>query len=282
MTSAVAPEERTELRLALVCYGGVSLAVYMHGITKELHKLVRASRRFDSDESLDRDNPFGADETEWAYYEALRELAAKGSPLSVSIDVIAGTSAGGINGVVLAKVLAVDGNEEGLKKLWLEEADLRKLLRGWPVGPLPVRAALAAFHLLSAVMKKTPPLDPPSPLKGELLSRLLYGAINDMDPKTPGTLIPHGGSLDLYVTLTDLHGFEVLVPTGAGGASQRDRQHAQVLHFAEKDGDLAKGTAADLAFAARATASFPGAFAPVSFASFAGESGIESAQLRKA
>ena len=35
-----------ELRLALVCYGGVSLAVYMHGITKELWRLVRASRAF--------------------------------------------------------------------------------------------------------------------------------------------------------------------------------------------------------------------------------------------
>ena len=31
-----------ELRLALVCYGGVSLAIYMHGITKELEKLARA------------------------------------------------------------------------------------------------------------------------------------------------------------------------------------------------------------------------------------------------
>ena len=34
-----------ELRLALVCYGGVSLAVYMHGATKEVWKLVRASMR---------------------------------------------------------------------------------------------------------------------------------------------------------------------------------------------------------------------------------------------
>ena len=33
-----------ELRLALVCYGGISLAVYMHGITKEIWRLVRASR----------------------------------------------------------------------------------------------------------------------------------------------------------------------------------------------------------------------------------------------
>ena len=35
-----------ELRIALVCYGGVSLAVYMHGVTKELWKLARASRAF--------------------------------------------------------------------------------------------------------------------------------------------------------------------------------------------------------------------------------------------
>ena len=32
-----------ELRIALVCFGGVSLAVYMHGISKEILKLVRAS-----------------------------------------------------------------------------------------------------------------------------------------------------------------------------------------------------------------------------------------------
>ena len=35
-----------ELRLALVCYGGISLAVYMHGITKEVWRLARASRAF--------------------------------------------------------------------------------------------------------------------------------------------------------------------------------------------------------------------------------------------
>ena len=40
------PDERwatRELRLAVVCYGGVSLAIYMHGVTKEIHKLVLAS-----------------------------------------------------------------------------------------------------------------------------------------------------------------------------------------------------------------------------------------------
>src|SRR5690606_32508877 len=33
-----------ELRLALVFFGGVSLAVYMHGVSKEILKLARASR----------------------------------------------------------------------------------------------------------------------------------------------------------------------------------------------------------------------------------------------
>ena len=42
-----------EVRIALVCYGGVSLAIYMHGITRELHRLVTASSRLDEDE-----NPF--------------------------------------------------------------------------------------------------------------------------------------------------------------------------------------------------------------------------------
>src|SRR6204780_3228649 len=37
-----------EIRLGLVCYGGVSLAIYMHGVTKELFKLVRAARAFDN------------------------------------------------------------------------------------------------------------------------------------------------------------------------------------------------------------------------------------------
>ena len=33
-----------ELRIALVCYGGISLAVYMHGITKEVWRLAKAGR----------------------------------------------------------------------------------------------------------------------------------------------------------------------------------------------------------------------------------------------
>src|SRR3546814_17369233 len=38
-----------ELRFALICYGGISLAVYMHGITKEVWRLSAASRAFHDD-----------------------------------------------------------------------------------------------------------------------------------------------------------------------------------------------------------------------------------------
>jgi patatin-related protein len=249
----------------------------MHGVTKELHKVVRASRRFDDVVDLTEANPFAREDTEWAYFEALRELAAAGRRLSVTIDVIAGTSAGGINGVVLGKVLAVDGAQDGLKNLWIEEGDLRKLLRSLPLGGVRTRALLAAARLLRSGLfgKKD---EAASPLRGELMSTLLLKAIGDIDASSTrgGTLLPPHGSLELYVTLTDLHGFEVLVPTGAGGASQRDRQHAQVLRFVAAHGDTGDfGAAAtpDLAFAARATSSFPGAFAPIRIDKFAEECG---------
>src|SRR4051812_15719511 len=61
-----------ELRLALVCYGGVSLAIYMHGITKELEKLTRASVLLA--ESPD-ENPFPIDRSEHAYFNALKRKA---------------------------------------------------------------------------------------------------------------------------------------------------------------------------------------------------------------
>ncbi|HEX6231607.1 MAG TPA: patatin-like protein [Jiangellaceae bacterium] len=276
--------EKVELRLALVCYGGVSLAIYMHGVTKELHKLVRASRRFDELDDLDGPNPFSADgsvsDTEGTYFEVLRTLAKEGRRLSVSIDIIAGTSAGGINGVVLAKAIARDASQEQLKRLWIDEGDLKKLLRAPRIGGLRSRAAIALAWQLLRLNRPT------SPLRSEQMSRLLVGALSDMDNVAGNsTLLPQGGGLELFVTTTDLHGFEVLVPSGVGGASQRDRYHAQVLEFRARERDTAafgpEGTPA-LAFAARATSSFPGAFAPVSLSSFAAEAGtsvVPSADL---
>jgi hypothetical protein len=65
-----------ELRIALVCYGGVSLAIYMHGVTRELHRLVVASSRFD-----EQGNPFEPPCTEHVYWDLLHELELFGALL---------------------------------------------------------------------------------------------------------------------------------------------------------------------------------------------------------
>lgn len=265
-------ENEAELRLALVCYGGVSLAVYMHGVTKELHKLIRASRKFNEGPA---ENPFRSG-TEAVYFDALQELAAAGRRLDVSIDIIAGASAGGINGVALSKALAQNAELESLTKIWIEEGDFRKLLRA------PSFAGLHAQVAMDVLVQLANLFSPRSPLRGERMSQLLLSALKKMDHPDADTLLRPDGKLQLFVTATDLTGFEVLVPSGAGGASQRDAFSAQVFEFNGEPGDLTKfgpDYTPDLAFAGRATASFPGAFAPVGQASFRDETGEQNMTL---
>jgi hypothetical protein len=66
--------------LALVFYSGISVAIYMHGVATELHKLVRAARSFDNIVDLDAGNAFipGNGDTGFRYLETLRKLARAG------------------------------------------------------------------------------------------------------------------------------------------------------------------------------------------------------------
>jgi hypothetical protein len=94
-----------ELRIALICFGGVSLAVYMHGISKEILKLVRASSVLHSMpdrterskatflDKVDRKNP--EYDTDAIYFEPLRDIG-RTLELRVIVDIVAGASAGGI------------------------------------------------------------------------------------------------------------------------------------------------------------------------------------------
>ena len=111
-----------ELRIALVCYGGVSLAVYIHGVTKELWKLARASRSHVAGE----DAPKG---TEADYLKLLRSIE-RGQQLRLRVlpDIVAGASAGGINSVFLAQAIHSGQSLEPLTDLWLERADVDVLV----------------------------------------------------------------------------------------------------------------------------------------------------------
>jgi patatin-related protein len=111
-----------ELRLALVCYGGVSLAVYMHGITKEVWRLARASQAFHGG-----DEP--GDGSQGAYHRLLQSIAdTKQLQLRVLPDIFAGASAGGINAIFLAHAISTGQSLDPLTQLWLEGADVDALI----------------------------------------------------------------------------------------------------------------------------------------------------------
>jgi patatin-related protein len=274
-----------EVRLGVVCYGGVSLAIYMHGVTKELFKLVRAARAFDSacetsdfdpahwfaGEPGGRGSPEG--DSERAYFETLAALAGHGDPLTVVLDIIAGTSAGGINGVCLARGLAQGRSLDGFRELWIDDGDMEDLLAGHALFPwgrgkmlskLAESVARLGWHPEEAL------------LNGDLMCRLLHSALKDMKQIGP-SLVRADESLDLFVTTTNVHGYETVIPTGAGGVAHTDMAYRQLLRFhydSQPPEPVAAGFGSDfsdvlaLAFAARATSSFPGAFPPVSLGSF--------------
>src|SRR3546814_2384868 len=106
-----------ESRLALVCYGGISLAVYMHGITKEIWRVARASQAFIAGD-------MAGEGSQGVYRALLEEIEVEQKlRLRVLIDIVAGASAGGINGVFLAQAIATGQSLEPLTDLWFEKAD---------------------------------------------------------------------------------------------------------------------------------------------------------------
>jgi len=293
-----------ELRLALVCYGGVSLAVYEHGVTKEILKLVRASKAYHSAPgAAEKRSPgytfealAGSDpehSTETVYFDLLKALGAS-LDLRVIVDVVAGSSAGGLNSIALARALAHDLSLAPLTAMWLEEADMRRLLAPeakarawskWYFRPLmtPLLWGLRREGLIPSTMDEEsrsavstfvrsrwfkPPLD------GRRLSTLLLDALHAMGPAAAGSasLLPAGQRLDLLVTVTDFHGSERSIFIHDPPVV-KEREHRHILRFAFERpqagagaSDFEADNAPSLAFAGRATASYPGAFPPAQLA----------------
>ncbi|HEX3552084.1 MAG TPA: patatin-like protein [Thermoanaerobaculia bacterium] len=254
-----------ELRLGLVCYGGVSLAIYMHGMTKELQKLVVASRALEDDPET---NPFPPASSEHAYWQVLKtaqERSKDHALTRVVIDVVAGTSAGGINGIILCKALAHNLSQDALRDLWFERGDIEQLL-----GGSRFKEVFTAGHfLLDLFRNKAEP-----PLKGQAMLGWLYDALKAMDgtssgyrPKTSrGSLMPDGHPLQLFVTTTDYYGYrQYMTIDDPPTVTERRNRHVFNFNYDRTEGtdqfDPSHNGA--LALACRATSSFPGAFPPV-------------------
>jgi patatin-related protein len=265
-----------ELRLAMVCYGGISLAVYMHGVTKEVWKLARASTH----------GPTRRDQLapgEAIYADLLDAIAhASGVRINVMPDIVAGASAGGMNGVFLAQAIHTGQSLEPLTRMWLDHADIDSLIepegQGWTslakqwTVPLvrrifangtddPSSPAHAEIRAKLTRLVRSRWFE--APFSGIGFSRLIAGALDAMAAGETGVpLLPIGHPVDLFTTATDFAGHAQRVALHSP-AWVEEREHRVGIGFtaAIGGGDLA--ALPELVFAARATASFPGAFPPL-------------------
>jgi Patatin-like phospholipase len=96
-------EPSREVRLGLVLYGGLSLAIYINGVSREFFRATR-----------------GQD-----VYSLIKGLTDS----DIGVDIVSGTSAGGINGIFLGFALCNEREFAGFAKLWRDLGDISKLMR---------------------------------------------------------------------------------------------------------------------------------------------------------
>ncbi len=232
-----------ELRIAPVMTGGTSLAIWMGGATAELYRVTRASR----EPSVGQPG-----------LEIYRKLLGL-TRTKATVDIITGTSAGGLNGVLLAAATALDASIDqfmAIRKTWHTAGDIEKLLR-------PRTEA-----------------NPPSLLRGddyfvEQVSEAIKGFLPEVtadrrpddraDPSTDLLVGPRVAppDIDLVTTLTTI----TPVPrtrVDSFGVDVHEVNFAQQLRFkpAHLRAELFDKWAPKLAIAARTSASIPGVFEP--------------------
>ena len=286
----------SEIRIGVVMYGGVSLAIYINGVTNEMFELVRAtqvdrlddgngsgkgdgklrsrdiyarlSRLINNEPLRDRYAALlksdGENQDEWKSLMATPEFdcSCKQSdhPARFVIDVISGTSAGGINGIFLAKALANNEDFSLLQKLWIEEGDIGLLLND-------KRSYTQGLDIALTPRGR----QPKSLLNSDRMYVKLLDAMRQMSGKSNGAVARKSlvDEIDLFVTATDISGS--LVSLKLFDRVVHERRHKQCFHFRYGDGagdggrvnDFLPENDAFLAFAARCTSSFPFAFEPM-------------------
>jgi patatin-related protein len=224
----VSPEDLEDLRLAVVMNGGVSLAVWIGGVTQEINRLANA-------------HPVGADPAD--VYAGLLDIVKT----TARVDVIAGTSAGGLNGGFLALARCYRADLSPLRNLWATKGSLGALFRN-------------PFEK-----------DPPSLLRGdEYFLPELRSAFATIFPTAADEsyLSPDEAPIDLTMTTSVMTGIPRLFRDDYGTAIQ-EVDHKGRFHFrrgprtAPEDDPFARPAIIPrLALASRSTASFPFAFEP--------------------
>jgi len=244
--------EAHELRIALVLNGGVSLAVWMGGVVHELDLLRRAS-------APDDEGKPGPQDYDRNVFDRWRSLCwGAQQPRRVVVDVIAGTSAGGLNGSLLATAIAHGGT--------LDPPDAEPgpwLRQRW--------SALGALMPGQLLPRETEPV--PSVLDGRYFLDQLTDVLGNV-----AKVGNHRASdpVTLFVTASGLgpHGFAVQDAAKQPFVvadhrflyqfSNEARVRYSPHHGFTEEAPTGFQQIEDLAYASRASASFPGAFEPLS------------------
>ena len=284
-----------EIRFAVVMYGGVSLAIYINGVAQEILRMVRATAVGEdaaefrvpddeltavefvyrdlayliADKNLFEDKKLLEDYAEWLTKRRppgdnpltakLRETAADGRNVKAAgfiVDILSGSSAGGINGVYMAKAIVGGQSLGALEDLWRTEGNFAKLLN----DEQSITDEIDGQSVPLGLKKQEPPR---SLLNSERMYLKLLTAFCQMDKEPLGESFID--EVDLFVTLTDYWG--IPVPLRLFDQLIHERRHRQNLHFRFRrdDGinDFAESVYPFLAFSARCTSSFPMAFDPM-------------------
>jgi patatin-related protein len=248
-------------------------------------RLARASRAFHAGEPAEPGS-------EAVYHRLIETMAGECRiDVRVLVDILAGASAGGINAVFLAEAIATGRSLEPLTELWLETADVDRLIDP-EINRFSRLAKTAAVPLAWAWSARRGALERTveaehreeirsklsnfvrarwfsPPFSGPGFTRLLLGAFDAMatGPEGP-SLLPSYHPLDLFVTVTDFYGHAERLRLNSP-TEVIEQEHRLILSF-RRAGPGRLADPAELTFAARATASFPGAFPPFQVAELDG------------
>lgn len=281
-----------EVRFAVVMYGGSSLAIYINGVAQEILRLVRATApKFGTvaaagqahlaDEELRGSERvyrllgrmIGRQGVRAEHINQIDPDPARRTPIRTRfvVDILTGTSAGGINSVYLAKALANDQNMDELKKLWITEGDIGVLLNdqeSYDKGELLSDGK--SYEKLKFTLDDDKG-EPWSLLNSRRMYLKLLEALRGMDgtPACAPGRSPLVDELDLFVTSTDVAGRILQLRLADKVVSEY--RHRNVFRFRYRSrhasdveqNDLASKYNAFLAFAARATSAHQAAFSPV-------------------
>ncbi len=225
-----------EARLGLVVYGGVSLAIYINGVTDELFRAHRGR----------------------GIYKLLKRLLDS----DIVVDIISGTSAGGINGLLLAYALTNEREFSDCASLWREQGSLTKLLR-------LIDDDVNTTSLLNTKNYYLPHLE------------RAFRTMDDIAPEVRRQERPSScEELDLFVTGTSFDG-ELSTAVDATGRRIDIKTHRAVFHLKHRAGrktpfrfplqasqrtDVDEARVAALARLSAITSCFPAAFEPVKVA----------------